>query len=77
MRRESTAVTRVLSVTTLKAYTIVHANQDILEMALTAQVTIVAITLIARTLFSREKTWNELPDNVVGVINDKGFHRVI
>ena len=77
MRRESTAVTRVLSVTTLKAYTIVHANQDILEMALTAQVTIVAITLIARTLFSREKTCNELPDNVVGVINDKGFHRVI
>ena len=77
MRRESTAVTRVLSVTTLKAYTIVHANQDILEMALTAQVTIVAITLIARTLFSREKTWNELPDNVVGVINDKGFQRVI
>ena len=40
MRRESIAVTRVLSVTTLKAYTIVHANQDILEMALTAQVTI-------------------------------------
>ena len=77
MRRESIAVTRVLSVTTLKAYTIVHANQDILEMALTAQVTIVAITLIAKTLFSYEKTWNELPDNVVGVINDDGFHRVI
>ena len=77
MRRESIAVTRVLSVTTLKAYTIVHANQDILEMALTAQVTIVAITLIAKTLFSYEKTWNELPDNVVGVINDEGFHRVI
>ena len=77
MRRESITVTRVLSVTTLKAYTIVHANQDILEMALTAQVTIVAITLIAKTLFSHEKTWNELPDNVVGVINDEGFHRVI
>ena len=70
-------MTHVLSVTTLKAYTIVHANQDILEMALTAQVTIVAITLIAKTLFSHEKTWNELPDNVVGVINDEGFHRVI
>ena len=46
-------------------------------MALTAQVTIVAITLIARTLFLHEKTQNELPDNVVGVINDEGFHRVI
>ena len=44
-------------------------------MALTAQVTIVAITLIAKTLLSHEKTWNELPDNVVGVINDEGFHR--
>ena len=77
MRRESIAVNRVLSVTTLKAYTIVHANQDILEMALTAQVTIVAITLIAKTLLSHEKTWNELPDNVVGVINDEGFHRVV
>ena len=77
MRRESIPVTRVLSVTTLKAYTIVHANQDILEMALTAQVTIVAITLVAKTLLSHEKTWNELPDNVVGVINDEGFHRVV
>ena len=77
MRRESIAVTRVLSVTTLKAYIILHANQDILEMALTAQVTIVAITLIAKTLLSHEKTWNELPDNVVGVINDEGFHRVV
>ena len=45
----------MLSVTTLKALTIVHANQDILEMALTAQVTIVAITLIAKTLFLHEK----------------------
>ena len=77
MRRESITVTRVLSVTTLKAYTIVHANQDILEMALTAQVTIVAINKEAKTLLSHEKTWNELPDNVVGVINDEGFHRVI
>ena len=67
----------MLSVTTLKACTIVHSNQEILEMALTAQVTIVAITLIAKTLLSHEKTWNELPDNVVGVINDEGFHRVI
>ena len=36
--RESISATRTLSVTTLKALTIVHANQDILEMALIAQV---------------------------------------
>ena len=70
--QESITATRMLSVTTLKALTIVHANQDILEMALTAQVNIVTKTLIAKTLALREKTWNELPDNVVGVINDEG-----
>ena len=42
--------TRMLSVTTLKAPTIVHANQDILEMALIAQVNIVTKILIAKTL---------------------------
>ena len=36
--QESISATRMLSVTTLKALTIVHANQDILEMALIAQV---------------------------------------
>jgi len=41
-------------------------------MALTAQVNIVTKTLMAKALALREKTWNELPDNVVGVINDEG-----
>ena len=36
--QERISATRTLSVTTLKALTIVHANQDILEMALIAQV---------------------------------------
>ena len=39
----------MLSVTTLKALTIVHANQDILEIAFIAQVNIVTKTLIAKT----------------------------
>ena len=50
---------RVLSVTTLKAYTIVHANQDILEMALTAQVTIVAITLMKKLGMNSQTMWLE------------------
>ena len=40
----------MLSVTTLKALTIVRANQDILEMAFIAQVNIVTKSLIAETL---------------------------
>ena len=36
--QERISATRTLSVTTLKALTIVHANQDILEMAFIAQV---------------------------------------
>ena len=63
-------MTRVLSVTTLKAYTILHANQDILEMAFNC-------TGNYRSNNPDEKTWNELSDNVVGVINDEGFLRVI
>ena len=47
-------MTPMLSVTTLKALTIVHANQDILEMALTAQVNIVTKTLITKTLTLHE-----------------------
>ena len=50
MTQESISATRMLSVTTLKALTIVHANQDILEMALIAQVNIVTKILIAKTL---------------------------
>ena len=38
VRQESITVTPMLSVTTLKVLTIVHANQDLPEMALTAQV---------------------------------------
>ena len=38
MRQESITATPMLSVTTLTALTIVHANQDILETAFTAQV---------------------------------------
>ena len=38
VRQESITVTPMLSVTTLKALTIVHANQDLPETALTAQV---------------------------------------
>ena len=38
VRLESITATPTLSVTTLKALTFVHANQDILETALTAQV---------------------------------------
>ena len=38
VRQESITATPMLSVTTLKALTFVHANQDITETALTAQV---------------------------------------
>ena len=38
VRQESITATPMLSVTTLKALTIVHANQDLSETALTAQV---------------------------------------
>ena len=38
MRQESITATPMLSVTTLKALTFVHANQDTPETALTAQV---------------------------------------
>ena len=38
VRRESITATPMLSVTTLKALTCVHANHDIPETALTAQV---------------------------------------
>ena len=38
VRQESITATPMLSVTTLKALTFVHANQDILETALAAQV---------------------------------------
>ena len=48
--QESISATRMLSVTILKALTIVRANQDILEMAFIAQVNIVTKSLIAKTL---------------------------
>ena len=38
VRQESITATPMLSVTTLKVLTIVHANQDLPEMELTAQV---------------------------------------
>ena len=38
MRQESITATPMLSVTTLKALTIVHANQNLQETVLTAQV---------------------------------------
>ena len=38
VRQESNTATPMLSATTLKAFTFVHANQDIPETALTAQV---------------------------------------
>ena len=50
MTQESISATRMLSVTILKALTIVRANQDILEMAFIAQVNIVTKSLIAKTL---------------------------
>ena len=51
--QESIAATRMLSVTTLKALTIVHANQDILEMALTAQ------NIVTKILITKTLTWHE------------------